>query len=227
LYDLVDAPERIIFSQNLEIGDTGALVHDLQSFLSDLGYEIATTSGVFDASTKAAVLAFQQAEFILDTRTQQGAGRFGPKTRQKLSDVLWHDDVQQKITELWQSFQFEDEINHGERSSEVSRLQLFLVEREYLAIQPTGFFGSKTKQALIDFQLEEALVFSEQQRGAGNFGPKTLARVNQLLEKKSLDLKQSQSQAFVYEKTQYEFTMFAQGAQPQILAQTKKLALNK
>jgi peptidoglycan hydrolase-like protein with peptidoglycan-binding domain len=209
LYDLIDAPERKIFNQNLEIGDEGARVFALQEILQNRGYLSEPANNYFGLNTKEAVLKFQKDNFVIDNETQAGAGRFGPKTRQKLSDVLWHDAVQKQITDLWNSFEFEDEINHGERSSEVSRLQRFLVEREYLDVQPTGFFGPKTEAALIEFQLEEGIVLSSYQNGSGNFGPKTLTRVNDILSEQKNFVEREDLKAMAYKRTQNKFQSFA------------------
>lgn len=208
LYNLIDAPERKFFNQNLTWKDKGDKVFELQELLRDLDYLAEPPNSNYGLNTERAVLAFQLDHFVIDTKDQLGAGRFGPKTRQKLSDVLWHNVVQEQITELWNSFEFEDEINHGERSSEVSRLQRFLVEQEYLAVQPTGFFGPKTKAALVDFQIKEAIVHSLEQNGAGNFGPKTMNRVNEILLLKKRFLVTEKAISLSYKKTKNRFHSF-------------------
>lgn len=55
--------------------------------------------------------------------------------------------------------------------TEVTKLQKYLFENKFLNISPTGFFGSKTKQAVSDYQRSVNLV------GTGFVGPLTRAEI--------------------------------------------------
>jgi hypothetical protein len=73
-------------------------------------------------------------------------------------------------------------LRRGMRSSAVMDVQQKLAEffnlpEEDLA---TGYFGSKTENLVIKFQLKKKIISSETQEGAGRVGPKTAAALNAL-----------------------------------------------
>ena len=86
------------------------------------------------------------------------------------------------LTKRWEDFHFDGSLNKGARDEAVLKLQEILVQKEFLNHKPTGYFGTLTKQALIDFQLAEGLIITETSAGAGTVGPQTRARLNELLE---------------------------------------------
>lgn len=67
----------------------------------------------------------------------------------------------------------------GTQSTEVKRLQEFLVTQKFLASDlATGYFGAKTEQAIINFQLAKKVISRKTDAGAGLLGPKTLQVLN-------------------------------------------------
>lgn len=67
---------------------------------------------------------------------------------------------------------FARSVSYGTRGSDVSALQLFLIEKGYLNTGATSYFGVMTKNALIKFQKENNLpptgFFGEKSRGIVN-----------------------------------------------------------
>ncbi len=61
-------------------------------------------------------------------------------------------------------------LGHGSRASEVSMLQQFLFENNYLSVTPTGYFGALTRAAVIKFQRENGIAQT------GTVGPLTRAK---------------------------------------------------
>ena len=61
------------------------------------------------------------------------------------------------------------------------QLQQVLVQRELLEVTPTGFFGPLTEAALIEFQMQEGIISSKFESGAGRVGEKTQTRLNEIL----------------------------------------------
>ena len=43
----------------------------------------------------------------------------------------------------------------------------------YLDVAPTGYYGPKTEQAVLQFQLKNKIILSAKEKGAGVVGPKT------------------------------------------------------
>ncbi len=60
----------------------------------------------------------------------------------------------------------------GSRGFEVNCLQVYLNQRGYLSVSPTGYFGQLTKQAVIKYQRDSNL------EADGNVGPKTRESFN-------------------------------------------------
>lgn len=69
---------RSVFTRGLRLGDRGADVKTLQTWLTDLGYSVAAT-GYFGSATKAAVRRFQN-----DYHLRPPSGTVGPRTAAKL-----------------------------------------------------------------------------------------------------------------------------------------------
>ena len=62
----------------------------------------------------------------------------------------------------------------NDRGEEVVKLQNFLISQGYLASGlNTGYYGSKTREAVLKFQLDKGIVSSASDAGAGNVGPQT------------------------------------------------------
>ena len=67
------------------------------------------------------------------------------------------------------------ELELDDQGEQVIKLQEKLIERGYLASGlNTGYFGPKTSEAVLRFQLENGIVQSASDVGAGRVGPKTL-----------------------------------------------------
>jgi hypothetical protein len=71
------------------------------------------------------------------------------------------------------------DMHMGDRVSEVKALQELLVRKGYLTEDyATGYFGSHTQQALINFQIKAGIIKSKNSSGAGFAGPRTRAALN-------------------------------------------------
>lgn len=209
LASLVDMPVRQFFRNNLALGDEGEEVSHLQEYLQSLGYYYGEIDGIFGLNTQEAVFSFQKSNYVVNTKEDLGAGRFGPMTRQKLSEVIYYNDIQDKVSMAWEELKFEEEIELGERSREVAKLQRVLVVKEYLEVQPTGFFGPQTELALIQLQLDHGIIKNKQAKGAGNFGPNTKELVNSLLEQRQNEFEAERSAVTAYQETRNRFNTFA------------------
>jgi peptidoglycan hydrolase-like protein with peptidoglycan-binding domain/3D (Asp-Asp-Asp) domain-containing protein len=209
LNDIIDLPNRPIFSQNLSIGNTGERVKSLQLALNRLGFYEGFQDGVFNTEVKDAVFQFQRKYFILNKESDVGAGNFGPQTRAKLTEILYKNNVQEKIKEAWDNFHFDEEMSTGEQNHDVFKLQQMLVQREFMTVNPTGYFGPKTKAALIEFQIAEGIIRSQYAAGAGNVGPKTKERLNEILIEEKEQYENEQLLQLAYKKERNQFAIIA------------------
>ncbi|MFH1534117.1 MAG: peptidoglycan-binding protein [Nitrospirota bacterium] len=72
-----------------------------------------------------------------------------------------------------------NEMDYGLVSPEVVKLQQFLRENGYFAgVLMTDYFGPQTQEALLAFQLDQQIISSVDDHGAGRVGPSTLASIN-------------------------------------------------
>lgn len=71
-------------------------------------------------------------------------------------------------------------LSVGSRGNGVNRLQNFLYDHGYLKVDPTGYYGVKTQQAVFDFQKEYEIVYSWESPGAGVFAPQTQEKAKSL-----------------------------------------------
>jgi peptidoglycan hydrolase-like protein with peptidoglycan-binding domain len=73
------------------------------------------------------------------------------------------------------------DLDLNDRGENVVILQNILIKNGYLSAGlNTGYFGYKTKTAVLAFQLEKGIVSSEYGLGAGRAGPRTRAALNSL-----------------------------------------------
>ncbi|MBA4336747.1 hypothetical protein C0416_03155 [bacterium] len=171
---------------NLGLDDTGEEVKKLQEALIELGYDIEI-NGVYDQKTVDAVLDFQQENDIVDSEDALGAGYFGPQTLRVLSDRLaaLDEPVSQSLenlpTQQATFVAFEKDLKLGDQGDDVIRLQEELRKFNLLRIEPTGYYGEVTQNAVLKFQQRKGLVSATTDSGAGSFGPQTRSHLNSIL----------------------------------------------
>lgn len=172
--------------KNLGKDDTGDEVKKLQEALLKLGYDLEIT-GIYDQKTIDAVFDFQQDNEIVDNEEDLGAGYFGPQTLAVLSDRLAMLDapVSQTLEDLPNEqavyTAFEKDLALGDQGDEVTRLQEELRKFNLLRIEPTGYYGEVTQNAVFKFQQRKGIVSSMEDLGAGTFGPQTRNHLNSIL----------------------------------------------
>ena len=92
---LFNASPNARFNRPLSAGGTGDDVRELQRFLNQRGFMIASAgpgspgneTNYFGPATKAAVIKFQVTNGIIASASEQGAGRVGPLTTAKLNEL--------------------------------------------------------------------------------------------------------------------------------------------
>lgn len=82
-----------VFSAQLELGDSGEAVRQLQEVLSKLGYFTGEINSTYDGVTEQAVLSFQMEHQVVSSASTPGAGYFGPNTRAKLNAVIQKENL--------------------------------------------------------------------------------------------------------------------------------------
>lgn len=159
-------------------------VRQAQKILRGFGYYRGRTDGVFDDDVRDAVTHFQLDHSIVSSVTAQGAGVIGPSTQAAILKAWKVDFVASKTKVMLTKLDVASEVKtdllpaktlaSGDSGPEVRKLQSFLVRSGYLQKkEASGAFGSKTKTALMHYQMDRGIVDSKAKRGAGVFGPTT------------------------------------------------------
>lgn len=128
----------------LESGSSGKKVETLQRRLIELGWMSGSVTGKYDATTEAAVSAFQKkAKLWVD-------GKAGPDTLNALYSAnapRGSNPVSNKM----------ETLEMGSEGSEVKQLQQKLKDLGYLSGSADGKFGKATEAAVIAFQKNNGL----------------------------------------------------------------------
>ena len=85
-----------------------------------------------------------------------------------------------------------------------------MIKLEILDYSPTGYFGEKTKEALIEFQKAEGIIQNENSAGAGKVGQKTVELLNDILAREKQERDKEQIHVLAYQKAFKRLQYFAQ-----------------
>ncbi len=169
------------FSRNLWKGMTDPLVRSLQELLNHLGFTIAQSgpgspgdeSDYFGAATQRALIAFQSAHAITPA-----SGYLGPATRALISTMTSSTTPPIQTTQVASNTPstptpFTRNLQLGSQGSDVASLQQLLITAGYsLPAGATGYFGTQTREALMQYQGAHGIT-----PASGYFGPATRAFV--------------------------------------------------
>lgn len=133
------SPSSQLISQAevMSLGGNGPLVSQLQEDLASLGYFSGTNTGYFGSATEDAVMRFQQdAGLPVD-------GIVGRRTSEEIRQRLGNGGTTGPVSET---------LRLNDSGAQVSELQRRLINLGYFDGPATGFFGSQTQAAVINFQ---------------------------------------------------------------------------
>ena len=173
---------------NMGKGAVGQDVLKLQQALRLLGYTVDFTS-VFDDLTEQALIQYQLDNGLINASTDLAAGYFGQMTRNELIESIKQafpeslDISQDSNSELNYRYlteveKFKNNLKLGITSQEVRRLQDVLKRMNFLRVEPTGYYGPVTQNAVLKMQLKYGLIANSNSAGAGEVGPATRRLLN-------------------------------------------------
>ena len=154
---------------------------NLQTFLVQRGYFRAAPTGYYGALTKIAVQKYQCDKAIVcqGTESTTGFGMVGAKTRAAFAReeqgtlVIPQTSPSVQTPQTSASKLIAGNLSLDSRNSDVLKLQQFLISQKLLSPEfMTGYFGQKTRAALIVFQAIHQIP------PTGYFGPLTRGVVN-------------------------------------------------
>ncbi|MEA5592976.1 peptidoglycan-binding domain-containing protein [Rivularia sp. UHCC 0363] len=125
----------------MQLGSRGSEVTTLQQDLKRLNYFYGNPTGFFDNSTQDAVIRFQQAYRLPAT------GTVDQNTSQAIATVLRSSGGGSDFEPIYPQ----------QNNQRVTKLQERLVELGLLKVNPTGYFGTQTREGLLAFQRYQGL----------------------------------------------------------------------
>lgn len=182
-----------IFEKIINATSSSQDIQSLQEILFTLGYlSEEKVNGQFDSATISAIYDFQIQSQIITSENDVGAWNFGPKTRKELEKLYTaYQKFEQeknifleKVTLLQDQAlkQAEEKVASLEKpvfweiSPRVRELQKTLTTLWYFQYKDTAIFGTKTQNALLEYQLAKDIIESHAELGAGTFWPQTRAQ---------------------------------------------------
>jgi len=173
-------------------------VAQLQEILEQFWYYTADSfTWIYDIHTIDAVYNFQINNNIVQNEQSIWAGFYGPKTRKKLEELfsLYLDEKKvleekEKAIEVYRQesnstakskVESLGNIQYWDISPQVRELQKILRELGYFEYKDTAIFWVKTKNAIINFQIDNDVISSANDLGAWIFWPKTKETITELV----------------------------------------------
>lgn len=77
--------------------------------------------------------------------------------------------------------EFPTDLYFGNSGDEIKKMQQYLHDWGYLSMDPDGFYGTDTAQAVFQFQMDFDIVNDPDELGAGHFGPATRRKFDDLI----------------------------------------------
>lgn len=166
------------------LGTTGEHVAKVQKILKNLNYYTGEITSTFDEDTQKAVKKFQVAENIVTHENAFGAGYVGPKTLSVLSGKTVVPTAHAESVTVSNDSIFDRDLKLGDSGDDVRELQAELKNINLLGVDPTGYYGEVTAHAVFKFQQTQLLAGDVTSPGAGDFGPKTRAEMEKILQER-------------------------------------------
>ena len=166
-------------------------------------------TGYYGQLTEHAIFKFQQRKGLVASKDSPGAGVFGPNTRNAVNSILGLrantksmiasktasfkenkpmiaetkvEESKEEVSSSSNMIAFSDDLFLGSNGAEVEILQNKLKALGfYKGGVTTDYFGNVTHDAVISFQLDQGIISSTKDPGAGNVGPRTRAALNAVL----------------------------------------------
>lgn len=176
-----------LFRHSLQLNDHGDQVVKLQRFLQHLNYFDGEITGFYGQTTADAVMKFQMDQDLIKNLDDFAAGQFGVGTRVRLEAIIGREKDKYKKELPIRG------LGKGDTGPDVKKLQTVLHELGYLP-SVTGVYDDVTVDAVFRFQVDQNVVQEEADRGAGYFGPKTEATLQQkYLAKKGREIEKEEA----------------------------------
>lgn len=182
--DLILYPSNL-WQRDLTLGSSGREVKMLQNYLINYDFweSDVEATGYFGPITQRALIKFQEAEkyeILKPLGLENGTGYFGEKTKKYFEKISVEREKKSEIV----ISQWSRDLFLSISGDDVKELQQLLINENVWQrpdIEPTGYFGPITQQAVIRFQDKYASEILEPvglSNGTGFVGPSTREFLN-------------------------------------------------
>lgn len=155
----------------------------VQNLLARLGAYTGPVDGIFDEDFVEAIFQFQKSNGIVQARTDDGSGTYGPKTRAMLKALLSGTLNKTDNTTIVNASATTDTTGttgtsttttiSGLSAEGITELQKKLKELGYFKFEPDGILNKRLVDAIYAFQAAKKIVNGEEDPGAGYYGSVT------------------------------------------------------
>ncbi|MDD2907420.1 MAG: peptidoglycan-binding protein [Candidatus Gracilibacteria bacterium] len=234
-------PQNNVFTYSLGIGSDIARVKKLQQFFSDLGIYTGEIDGIYNKQIIDIVYNFQIENEIVSSENDDGAGYWGNITKDKFKKAYLNGEFDVKKDEVLNNKDITDkqeivinqvvntEIDIFSKSlttiNEIKKLQEILSDLGFYSGDLTGKIVDIT-DSIYDFQLENNIVSSIGDVGAGTYGPKTRSYLKTRYDEYKIQLENNEKARLEAEKLKQEEEKRKQELEDKY-KEIEKIALNK
>lgn len=163
---------------------TGSPVENIkivQNLLSRVNAYSGTIDWLYNETLTNAIFVFQKANGIVQEKTDDGAGTYGPKTRNMLKALLSGQLNKNDNTNITNSTLNTNTVsspttiptNTIGTAEDTRELQKKLQDLGYFKFEPDGVYNKRLVDAIYAFQLEKKIVTGVDDPGAGYYGSVT------------------------------------------------------
>lgn len=174
-------------------------VRTLKKIFRETGYLIGRVDGDYDTQLTNTIYRFQISQDIIQSPYDDGAGYYGPKTRAALRKVLYKKDEDTKaasttvvVTEepplepdttqvkQAQTSIFDTRITKDSHQDDIRELQFILNRVGFYEGEQDGIYDTALVDSIYRFQIDNDVISSQYDTGAGYYGPATRAKLKSI-----------------------------------------------
>ena len=176
------------FTKSLSVGSIDSQVISLKKQMAELGYFFGETrNNYFGPDLEQAVIRFQQDAKVIASAKDKGAGHVGFRTRKALNEGITEKvETQTSKPSTQETLQLTIQAGLGKDATgdDVRALQLALKGLGFYTGKITGEYSDDMIAAVFAFQQSQSVVAKETEKGAGYFGKKTQAALQNAMKQR-------------------------------------------